>query len=117
MAERHALPHRHLEQVLQMLVHADILRSVRGPRGGYELVRERRRVSVGEIVRAVGSDTEEPGGTASGWHLVDDVIGPAVRDAEDSFLVQLDGITIQNLCERARTTGSPDEAVLHDIGL
>lgn len=117
MADRHALPHRHLEQVLQTLVHADILRSIRGPRGGYELVRERRRVSVGEIVRAVGPDAEDPGGTLSGWHLVDDVIGPAVRDAEDAFLVQLDAITIQDLCARARTDTSPDTVELHDIGL
>ena len=50
-AARHNLPPRHLETLLQGLVHAKILKGVRGPRGGYELARERRRITVGEIVR------------------------------------------------------------------
>ena len=51
LAARHKLPPRHLEPLLQGLVHAKILRGVRGPRGGYELARERQRITVGEIVR------------------------------------------------------------------
>ena len=54
LAARHKLPPRHLETLLQGLVHAKILKGVRGPRGGYELARERRRITVGEIVRTVG---------------------------------------------------------------
>ena len=50
LAARHKLPSRHLETLLQGLVHAKILKGVRGPRGGYELARERRRITVGEIV-------------------------------------------------------------------
>lgn len=44
LAARHKLPPRHLETLLQGLVHAKILKGVRGPRGGYELARERRRI-------------------------------------------------------------------------
>jgi Rrf2 family iron-sulfur cluster assembly transcriptional regulator len=43
LAARHKLPPRHLETLLQGLVHAKILKGVRGPRGGYELARQRRR--------------------------------------------------------------------------
>ena len=50
LAARHKLPPRHLETLLQGLVHAEILKGVRGPRGGNELARERRRITVGEIV-------------------------------------------------------------------
>jgi len=50
LAARHKLPPRHLETLLQGLVHAKILKGVRGPRGGYELACERRRITVGEIV-------------------------------------------------------------------
>ena len=39
LAARHKLPPRHLETLLQGLVHAKILKGVRGPRGGYELAR------------------------------------------------------------------------------
>ena len=55
LAARHKLPPRHLETLLQGLVHAKILKGVRGPRGGYELARERRRITVGEIVRTAMS--------------------------------------------------------------
>ena len=51
LAVRHGLPPRHLETLLQGLVQANILKGVRGPRGGYELARERRKISAGEIVR------------------------------------------------------------------
>ena len=55
LTARHKLPPRYLEVLLHALVHAKILKGVRGPRGGYELARERRRITVGEIVRAAMS--------------------------------------------------------------
>src|ERR1700744_599439 len=61
LAARHRLPPRHLETLLQGLVHAKILKGVRGPRGGYELARERRRITLAEIVRtAIGLSTADP---------------------------------------------------------
>ena len=53
ITRRQGIPRRYLEQVLQQLVRAGVLSGVRGPRGGYRLARERRRISVGEIVRVV----------------------------------------------------------------
>ena len=67
LAARHKLPARHLETLLQGLVHAKILTGVRGPRGGYELARERQRITLGEIVRVAMSlsraDPEDMGAT------------------------------------------------------
>src|SRR5262245_7859718 len=63
LAARHNLPARHLEPVLQALVHAGIFNGVRGPRGGYELARERKRISIADILRAAGSVDDENGGT------------------------------------------------------
>ena len=57
LAARHGLPPRHLEPVLQALVHEGILRGIRGPRGGYELGREQRRITAAEILRAAGTST------------------------------------------------------------
>ena len=65
LAARHELPPRHLETLLQQLVRAKILKGVRGPRGGYELARERRRISVGDIVRAAHADPEAKADGAS----------------------------------------------------
>ena len=83
LAERHGLPPRHLEPVLQALVHAGILKGVRGPRGGYELARERRRISVAEIVRIAEAANEETPQLVP--PIVGKVIAPAVAEAEASF--------------------------------
>ena len=102
LAARHKLPPRHLETVLQGLVHAKILKGVRGPRGGYELARERRRISVGEIVRtSVNLSTAEPEELGSHSMLLEKVVDPAVRQAGESFLVNLDAITVEQMCEDA----------------
>ena len=53
ITRRQGIPQRYLEQALQHLVRDDILVGVRGPRGGYRLARERRRITVGDIVRSV----------------------------------------------------------------
>ena len=53
ITRRQNIPRRYLEQALQKLVRAHVLTGVRGPRGGYNLARERRRISVGDIVRVV----------------------------------------------------------------
>jgi Rrf2 family transcriptional regulator, iron-sulfur cluster assembly transcription factor len=102
LAARHHLPPRHLETLLQALVHHGILRGVRGPRGGYELARERRKISAGAIVRAVMQDMQdneelqEPNSV-----LVTSLIEPLVDRAGRSFLHELDQITIEQLCNEA----------------
>jgi Rrf2 family iron-sulfur cluster assembly transcriptional regulator len=102
LASRHKLPPRHLETLLQGLVHAKILKGVRGPRGGYELARERRRISVGEIVRtSVSLSTADPEDVGSRSKLLEKVIEPSVRRAGESFLANLDAISVEQLCEEA----------------
>jgi Rrf2 family iron-sulfur cluster assembly transcriptional regulator len=98
LAARHDLPPRHLETLLQTLVRANILKGVRGPRGGYELARERRRISMGEIVRAALSENDK---SKPRSRLVDAVIEPLVFDASEAFLKSLDAISIDELCKRA----------------
>jgi Rrf2 family protein len=102
LAARHRLPPRHLETLLQGLVHAKILKGVRGPRGGYELARERRRVTLGEIVRtAVSLSTADPLEIGAHSRLLEKVIEPSVRKAGEPFLANLDAITVEDLCEDA----------------
>jgi Rrf2 family transcriptional regulator, iron-sulfur cluster assembly transcription factor len=105
LAERHKLPARHLETLLQGLVHAKLIKGVRGPRGGYELARERRRITVGEIVRvAMSLSTADPEDLGSHSVLLARVIDPPVRRAGETFLSNLDSITVEQLCETAEKT-------------
>lgn len=99
LAARLDLPPRHLETLLQALVRANILKGLRGPRGGYELTRERRRITAAEILRAVLEDAEPAPDKERA--LVADVVVPMVAEAEKAFLSQLETITVDDLCRRA----------------
>jgi Rrf2 family transcriptional regulator, iron-sulfur cluster assembly transcription factor len=110
LAARHKLPPRHLETLLQGLVHAKILKGVRGPRGGYELARERRRITVSEIVRtAMSLSTADPEDLGANSILLERVIDPAVRKAGETFLANLDSITVEQMCETAEKSHVLDD--------
>lgn len=103
LAARHGLPPRRLETILQGLVRAGILKSVRGPAGGYALARERRRLSVGEIVRVALGVEEEASDIAP--PLLSAVLEPVVAEAEESALRRLDEVTLDDLHARAVAHG------------
>jgi Rrf2 family protein len=103
LAARHDLPPRRLETILQALVRAGILKSVRGPAGGYALARERRRLSVGEIVRvALRAEDEAPDVAPP---LLSAVLEPIIAEAEESALRRLDDVTLDDLHARAVAHG------------
>lgn len=108
---RQGIPKRYLEQTLQQLVRAGILVGVRGPRGGYRLARERRRITLGEIVRVIrtleqGDDPiEDPAGSSLGK----EVVRPLWKELLNDMMIRLDGITIEDLCQRARQAGLRSE--------
>ena len=101
LASRHGLPPRHLEPVLQALVRCGILKGIRGPRGGYELARDRRRITANDILQAAGTveDSEE---SQSGSELVTKVVLPAVAAAEREFGVALSRINVEDLARDAQ---------------
>jgi Rrf2 family protein len=101
LAARHNLPPRHLEPVLQALVHEGIFHGIRGPRGGYELAREQRRISVADVLRVAGEDDEA--GSANGSRLLDIIVMPALAEAERSFTAALAQLSIEELARRAQT--------------
>jgi Rrf2 family iron-sulfur cluster assembly transcriptional regulator len=102
LADRHGLPPRHLEPVLQALVHEGILRGVRGPRGGYELGRDQQQITAAEILRAAGTVDDEGDGHLPTTGLIGDVVLPAMAQAERAFAAALSEIGIDQLVRRAR---------------
>ena len=107
LSARHNLPPRHLETVLQALVRQGLLKGVRGPRGGYELARERRRITAGDVVRAAMTATAEDGlPPLPQSQLIDKVVAPAIKAAGDAFLAELDRVSIDDLCQAAERHGA-----------
>ncbi|MDH3700533.1 MAG: Rrf2 family transcriptional regulator [Alphaproteobacteria bacterium] len=105
IAERQGIPRRYLEQVLQHLVRADILRGVRGPRGGYRLARERRRIALAEIVRIVSEIEQNDADEDAGSPLGQAVLEPIWSELQAAALVRLEKISIEDLCRKARESG------------
>ncbi|MBI4273850.1 MAG: Rrf2 family transcriptional regulator [Rhizobiales bacterium] len=101
LAGRHGLPSRHLEPVLQALVHEGILRGVRGPHGGYELNRERRKITADDILRAAGTVDDAGNPQLPGSALVTKIVLPALAHAEKAFAAALGDINIEDLSRRA----------------
>jgi Rrf2 family transcriptional regulator, iron-sulfur cluster assembly transcription factor len=99
LAARHGLPPRHLEPVLQALVHDGILRGVRGPHGGYALARERDHIGIDEIVRAAATVRDEDDEVVAS-PLIADVVSPAVAEAERAFSGALSRINVEDLARR-----------------
>ena len=118
LAARHNLPPRHLETVLQALVRQGILKGVRGPRGGYELARERRRITAGDIVRAAMTATGEDGlPAAPNSKLVDLVVGPVVKRPQKRSC-EFDGVTVDDLCRaaEAKRPSTARHSRFHNLG-
>jgi Rrf2 family transcriptional regulator, iron-sulfur cluster assembly transcription factor len=101
LATRHALPPRHLESVLQSLVREGILKGVRGPRGGYELARDRKLVTANDILHAAGTvDGWENG---AGSELMEHVVLPTLSVAEAEFGLALSRINLDDMVRHAES--------------
>ena len=106
ITKRQGIPQRYLEQVMQQLVHKGILKGVRGPRGGYTLARERRKITVGDIVRVVDQiDAETEKDPISQAALGERIIAPLWAETRTIVLEKLDQITMEDLCREARAAG------------
>ncbi len=109
ITKRQNIPQRYLEQVLQQLVRAGVLTGVRGPRGGYILARERRRITVGDITRVIsGLDDED--GAAPASEMGTRVMEPMWQNMQEKFLKELDQVSIEDLCLKANQENIESDA-------
>jgi len=105
ISKRQGIPPRYLEQVMQELVRGGILKGVRGPRGGYTLARERRRITVGAVVRVLAASGDADDGEASRADAGQSVVRPLWQELDGLIMDRLDGITLEDLWRQARERG------------
>ena len=112
ISRRQQIPRRYLEQVLQHLVHHGILSGQRGPRGGYRLAREKRRISVGDIIRTVGEleNATDPARDRDGSAIGVKVVRPIWHEMQQDLMERFDAISVEELCDRAQRKQIPSEA-------
>jgi Rrf2 family protein len=112
ISKRQGIPRRYLEQVLQELVRKGVLSGQRGPSGGYRLARERRRITMGEIVRIVREleGTSDPANETDGSEIGVKVVRPIWVEMQREIMARFDAMTIEELCNRARQRNIASEA-------
>lgn len=111
ITRRQGIPRRYLEQALQNLVREGILVGVRGPRGGYRLARERRRITVGDVIRVVRKmeTADDPLSEEAGSMLAHRVVRPLWLEIQEDVMARLNGLSIDDLCARANEAGIVSE--------
>ncbi len=101
LAETQNLPPRYLERMLQKLVHDGILRSIRGPRGGYVLAKERRHITLADIYQLVMEQEAEDSQQGQLTGIGEGIVLPVLEKAGEETLTRLSTTTIADLCEQA----------------
>lgn len=101
LAQTQGLPPRYLEQMMQRLVHGGLLRSIRGPRGGYVLAKERRRITLSEIVTSLQHDDAEDGIREHCTPLGEHLLMPVCLQAGALIHQELNKTTLAQLCDEA----------------
>lgn len=115
ISRRQEISPRYLEQIFQSLKKAGILKSKRGPKGGYCLAKKPEEITVQEILRATEGDTMlvecAPGRkkkkdcTFNGSCVTQAIWAEAGKKLEEFFA----GVTLKTLCDRAQEMGLKKE--------
>jgi Rrf2 family protein len=103
LASRHGLAPRHLEPVLQALVHAGVLRGIRGPGGGYEIARDQREITADDIIRVANTVDDGPSVERKLSPLLAGVVIPVIERAEKAYTDVLGQVSVEELVRIAGT--------------
>jgi Rrf2 family iron-sulfur cluster assembly transcriptional regulator len=111
ISEKEGISLHYLEQLFSKLRKGDIVRSIKGPGGGYVLARAPEDISIGEVIETVDEPISpvfcvDGDGDASACHRAGECttqwlwaeLGDRIRD-------YLNSVTIHEVCEKARSRG------------
>jgi Rrf2 family protein len=103
IAKGRGLPERYLLKVLEPLVGGGVLRSVKGPNGGYRLTRPAAEVTLLDVVRLLDPDLPEPG--ASHGARLDPVLAEVTAEAAKALQGVLRRWTVADCLAADRKAG------------
>ena len=108
ISEREGISLMFLEQLFQQLRKGDIVRSVRGPFGGYVLARDASEITIGEVIRLVEPplytnscfDKHE---SAQDCRIADSCLGGAIwRQLEEHINSFMDSVSFADLVNQPK---------------
>lgn len=94
IASRHAISPQYLEQLLNRLIHAGLVRSVRGKNGGYTLAKPPEQTTLLELLEALEGPME-----FAQSHPAEDAVKEIYRQAEEQIRQTLD-VTLSEVLQR-----------------
>lgn len=112
ISKRQEIPLRYLEQIFHKLKKSKIVKSVRGPGGGYVLTRDPNKITVGDIIRAMRESMElvfcvdNENGSSKRCSRAEQCVTRLVwEEAGEKIAKFFNSVTISDLCKRARNMG------------
>ena len=84
ISQKYDIPLEYLLKILQQLVRADVLRSKRGPRGGFSLAKSSKGITLLEVIEAV--DGPLPGELNLPKRRKNDKYGAKIQQAYDEAI-------------------------------
>ena len=100
ITKRQGIPKRYLEKILQELVHKNILKGTRGPKGGYSLAREKRKVNLFEIYTVILATENKFHNTISETEIRKKIISPLILNVSNKIASTLQITTLDDLCKK-----------------
>lgn len=92
------LSENYLEQLMRLLKKDEIVKSVRGAKGGYRLTKDLDEITVGEILRVLEGDLNTSGCQDDGAHCKDKCSAYFAFDKLDQAINDtIDSITLENV--------------------
>ncbi len=112
ISKRQEIPTIYLQQIFNKLKRAIIIKSVRGPGGGYILAKDPDKITVGDIARAVKEHTNlvfcvnPEAEDCKPCHRAEQCVTRLVwKEVGEKVIKSLDSVTIADLCEKAKDLG------------
>lgn len=100
IAKRQDIPIKYLEQILIELKNIGMVESVRGKQGGYRLVKEPRKISLGEVMRKTRGPLLQ---IADAAEKRESVFTPIWKETEEAIAKVLDKINFEDIANKAKS--------------
>lgn len=106
ICRRHRIPERYLEQMLTSLRKGGLLRSIRGPKGGFQLARDPASIVVNEVVSCLEGESPGEGSQREG-DAEFAVLAALDTKAEQARSAVLSGLTLADLVRERDAARAP----------
>ena len=111
ISKRQEVTPRYLEQIFQKLKKAGIVKSIRGPKGGYYLARKPAKIAVSDVIRAMEDSLEpvfcvRPSKGRKKCRRESNCVAQVIwREAGQRLSEYFESVSLEKMCKMAKELG------------